>query len=208
MGCVDIILAQLLGHRAAEHFHRHGRPGNGNGQGRKHQVPDTSPGIGFQSDKIPGHKETEQDAKYIAHKDAQEEGRDTHEELIQDGNGAVQKPITHAARQDSQGYGQQHREHKGQGGQQGRNRQLLSDHVCHRHLIAVAGAHVSGQEAGQPTPIAQENRTIQTQLGTQLPDCFRGCFCAQHLGGGIARNDLKCKEGENRNHEQSNNEST
>ena len=33
MGCVDIILAQLLGHRAAEHFHRHGRPGNGNGQG-------------------------------------------------------------------------------------------------------------------------------------------------------------------------------
>ena len=53
------------------------------------QVPDTSPGIGFQSDKIPGHKETEQDAKYIAHKDAQEEGRDTHEELIQDGNGAV-----------------------------------------------------------------------------------------------------------------------
>ena len=56
-------------------------------------------------------------------------------------------------------------------------------------------------------PIAQENRTIQTQLGTNSLTASGVGFCANILGG-IARNDLKCKEGENRNHEQSNNEST
>lgn len=117
----------------------------------------------------PGHKETEQDAKYIAHKDAQEEGRDTHEELIQDGNGAVQKPITHAAARTPRGMDSSTVNTKDRAVSRAVTRQLLSDHVCHRHLIAVAGAHVSGQEAGQPTPIAQENRTIQTQLGTATP---------------------------------------
>ena len=55
---------------------------------------------------------------------------------------------------------------------------------------------ISGQEGGQPVPIAHRNGLVQPQLRPQSGHCLRRGLGAQHLGSWIAVNDLKGEKGE------------
>ena len=82
----------------------------------------------------------------------------------------------YAESQNAQRDGQNHGKGKGKDRQDGGDGQLFRNHLPHRHVIAVAGTHISMQQILQVLSILYINWLIQSIFGDQDGSIFFGSF--------------------------------